>query len=27
VMVYDLEKARVTVIWLFEEPEEEVSPS
>jgi hypothetical protein len=27
VMVYDLEKAKVTVIWLFEEPEEEVSPS
>ena len=22
VMVYDLEKAKVTVIWLFEEPEE-----
>jgi len=27
VMVYDLEKARVTVIWLFEGPEEEASPS
>jgi anti-sigma-K factor RskA len=27
VMVYDLEKANVTVIWLFEEPEEEVLPS
>jgi anti-sigma-K factor RskA len=27
VMVYDLEKTNVTVIWLFEEPEEEVSPS
>jgi negative regulator of sigma E activity len=27
VIVYDLEKARVTVIWVFEEPEEEVSPS
>ena len=27
VMVYDLEKAKVTVIWLFEGPEEEVIPS
>ena len=27
VMVYDLEKAKVTVIWLFEGPEEEVLPS
>jgi hypothetical protein len=27
VMVYDLEKAKVTVIWLFEEPAEDVSPS
>ena len=27
VMVYDLEKARVTVIWLFEKPEEEALPS
>jgi len=27
VMVYDLEKARVTVIWLFEKPEEEALPT
>jgi anti-sigma factor RsiW len=27
VMVYDLEKAKVTVIWLFEGPEEEALPS
>jgi hypothetical protein len=27
VMVYDLEKAKVTVIWLFEEPEEESATS
>jgi anti-sigma factor RsiW len=27
VMVYDLEKAKVTVIWLFEGPEEEAIPS
>lgn len=27
VMVYDLEKAKVTVIWLFEGPEEETFPS
>ena len=27
VMVYDLEKARVTVIWLFEKPGEEAFPS
>jgi anti-sigma-K factor RskA len=27
VMVYDLEKARVTVIWVFEEPEEEATTS
>lgn len=27
VMVYDLEKANVTVIWLFEEPEEETFSS
>jgi len=25
VMVYDLEKAKVTLIWLFEEPEEEAA--
>jgi anti-sigma-K factor RskA len=27
VMVYDLEKKKVTVIWLFEGPEEEALPS
>jgi anti-sigma factor RsiW len=27
VMVYDMEKAKVTVIWLFEEPEEETFSS
>jgi anti-sigma factor RsiW len=27
VMVYDLEKAKVTVIWVFEEPEEETFSS
>jgi len=27
IMVYDLEKAKVTIIWLFEGPEEEVIPS
>jgi anti-sigma factor RsiW len=27
VMVYDLEKEKVTVIWLFEGPEEEALPS
>lgn len=27
VMVYDLEKAKITVIWLFEEPEEETFSS
>jgi len=27
VMVYDLENAKVTVIWLFEGPEEEAIPS
>jgi len=27
VMVYDLEKPKVTVIWLFEEPEEEFAIS
>ncbi len=27
VMLYDLEKPKVTVIWLFEEPEEEKFPS
>jgi len=27
VMVYDLEKAKATVIWLFEEPEEETFSS
>jgi hypothetical protein len=27
VMVYQIDKSKVTVIWLFEEPEEEVSPS
>jgi hypothetical protein len=27
VMVYDLEKTKVTVIWLFEGPEEEAIPS
>jgi anti-sigma-K factor RskA len=27
VMVYDLEKEKVTVIWLFEGPEEEAIPS
>jgi cytochrome b subunit of formate dehydrogenase len=27
VMVYQIEKPKVTVIWLFEEPQEEASPS